>query len=273
MPNARDAHPDTRPHRILALGTTGSGKTTQLLTLPRPLFAYLFDPNALLSLQGHDIEYEEHLTTALPMAVKSLAKEKAGASDKSLLRGSDVYHLWEQSFEKRLREGYFEPFKTIALDSITTFLDLIMDRVLTINGRPGQWPQQDDYGPQMVAFTNVVRTLTGMGKIVYCTGHLMTQEDELTKRIFRQPIMTGRLREKIPLLFSDVLVFEAKTDIKGKVNYNIQTTPDSMTPTIRTAFKGVGSRVDVTLDFAKPLETQGIGGLILAERQRFQPEV
>ena len=54
MPNAAEAK-NIAPHTFLMLGPTGSGKTSQLLTLPGKKFAYLFDPNAILSLRGHDI--------------------------------------------------------------------------------------------------------------------------------------------------------------------------------------------------------------------------
>ena len=55
MPNAKDSHAKVA-HKILILGKTGSGKTTQFLTLPGKKFIYLFDPNAILTLQdGSDL--------------------------------------------------------------------------------------------------------------------------------------------------------------------------------------------------------------------------
>src|SRR3989304_7354481 len=109
---------------------------------------------------------------------------------------SEVYLAWEKDFDERLSTGFFDDFDVIAIDSITTLLDLIMDRILAINGRAGSWPQQDDYGPTMVTFTNIVRTLTGMGKMVYFTGHLSLEKDELSQQIYRVPVMTGKLKDK-----------------------------------------------------------------------------
>lgn len=265
MANAKDAH-DTAKHRILVLGDTGSGKTTQFLTLPGKKFAYLFDSNAVLSLRGYDVEYEEFLPDRLNLAASSLSKSKP--SDRASVKGSDLYQLWEQDFNKRLNEGFFDEFDWIAMDSCTTFLDLVMDRILTINGRFGEWPQQDDYGPQMIAFTNVCRSLTGMGKGIYMTGHLDMKQDELTKRIFRKPMMTGRLTTKIPLLFSDVFISEAEPDTKGGVIYKLQTVPDRMTTCVRTAIKGLDSFENVTVDFTKDPVGQGIGGLLLWEAKQ-----
>ena len=142
-----------------------------------------------------------------------------------------------------------------------------MDRILTINGRAGQWPQQDDYGPQMVAFTNICRTLTSLGKTVYMTGHLEMRQEDLSKRIYRQPMMTGRLRTKIPLLFSDIFVAEAQNDGKGNISHVFQTVPDKITTTVRTSIKGLDPYEDVTLDFSKPLEGQGLGHILALEKE------
>src|SRR5690606_24486000 len=118
-------------------------------------------------------------------------------------------------FNKRIDTGFFKDYDVICLDSATTFLDALMDRVLTINGRYGQVPQQDDYGPQMLAFTNVCRQCVALGKTLYMTGHVETKQDELTKRIYAQPMMTGRLRIKIPLLFSEIFIADA-VESQGK---------------------------------------------------------
>jgi hypothetical protein len=72
-------------------------------------------------------------------------------------------------------------------------------------------------------------------------------------------MMTGRLKTKIPLLFSDIFICEAENDGRGVVKHKIQTVPDRMTTTVRSSIKGLGSFEDVTIDFAKPLEGQGIG--------------
>lgn len=262
MANALDAHA-TAAHRILALGDTGSGKTTQILTLPGKKFCYLFDSNAILSLRGYDIEYEEFLPDRLNLAASSLSAKKP--SDKASVHGSNLYQQWEVDFNTKLSEGYFDSFDWICLDSITTFLDLIMDRILTINGRFGEWPQQDDYGPSMIAFTNVCRSLVGIGKGIYMTGHMEIKQDELTKRIFRKPMMTGRLVAKIPLLFSDIFVTEAEPGTDGKMVYKIQTTPDRMATCIRTAIRGLEPFEDVTVDFSQDPVGQGIGGILAWE--------
>lgn len=264
MPNAKDAH--NTAHRFLLLGDTGGGKTAQLLTIPGRKFAYLFDSNALPTLRGHDLDYEEWLPDQISLAVKSLSSKNPG--DQSKVAKSDMYLNWEKSFDDKVKSGFFEPYDVIAVDSATTLLDLIMDRVLTINGRFGQWPQQDDYGPQMMTFTSICRTLVSMGKTIFMTGHLDVRQDELTKKIFRRPMMTGRLQTKIPLLFSDIFYCDADTDNEGHSVYRLQTKPDRINTTIRTSIRGLEQFENVTIDFSQPVVGQGLGGILAWEQKQ-----
>lgn len=271
MPNAKDVQGTFAP-RILALGNTGAGKSAQFLTLPGKKFVYIFDPNTLGTLRGHDLDYEEFLAKPVSLDIKVLDKDKKRDQVMGAV-GSDVYMSWERDLAKKLDTGFFKNYQWIGLDSATTFLEIAMDRVLTINGRPGTFPQQDDWGPQMVAFTNTVRTLTGMGIGIYVTGHLQTaMQDEITQKIIQLPLMTGQLRVKIPLLFSDVFVFEGKTvrmqgSTQSSVQYTIQTVPNQRETPIRTAMRGLKPVEDVTIDWGKPVEGQGLGGIIVRDKQ------
>jgi hypothetical protein len=201
------------------------------------------------------------------MSAGSLSK---GKGDKTTDYASKLYVEWEKDIDDKLQSGFFDDYDVIGLDSATTLLDLIMDRILTINGRSGQWPQQDDYGPQMMTFTNIMRTLTGLGKTLFLTGHLETKEDKLTQRILRQPLMTGRLKTKIPLLFSDIFICEAANDGRGTVSYQLQTVPDRMTTCVRTAVKGLEPFEDVTIDFTQSPIGQGLGGILNWEKRQLE---
>lgn len=265
MANARDVTSDA-PKKILLLGDTGAGKTTQFLTLPGKKYAYLFDPNAKLSLRGHDVDYDEYLPDPINAAIKPLTKEKAG--DRPTATGSDVYLQFEREFNERLTNGFFEPYDWIAFDSATTLLDLMMDRVLTINGRYGHWPNQDDYGPQMVAFINLCRNITAMNKGIFVTGHLEDRQDKLTKKIGRQPMMTGRLIAKIPLLFSEVLGADCDVSSEGTPQYSLQTVKDKEFALVRTSIKGLEPFENVTIDFTKDPVGQGLGGILEWERKQ-----
>ena len=260
MSNAKDSAVTTT-RTILMAGDTGAGKTTQFLTLAGKKYAYLFDPNAIRSLRGYDIDYDEYLPSLVNTAIHSLTKEKGG--DKPSVKSSDVYVTFENEFNERLQNGFFDTYDWVCFDSATTLLDLMMDRVLTINGRFGQWPQQDDYGPQMVAFINICRNLTAMGKGVYVTGHLdQAKQDKVTKKVGRQLMMSGRLIAKVPLLFSEVFGADTSIDDKGQVTYLLQTVRGGDFSTVRTSIKGLNPTENVTIDFSKDPLGQGLGGIL-----------
>lgn len=270
MPNALSAAALTQ-HKILILGYTGNGKTTQILTLPGKKYVYIFDPNALNSLQGYDIDYDLFMPNQVGAAVKSLSKDRP--SDKSLAHSSDAYRIFEQEFNERLIAGFFTPYDWVCFDSATTLLDLIMDRVLTVNGRYGTWPHEDDYGPQMIAFTNICRSITAMGKQIFMTGHLETRKNKLTQKVATQPMMTGRLTQKIPLLFSDIFIASTDLDANGKSSYKIQTVPDEEMRTVRTSIKGLEPFESVTIDFSQDPLGQGLGGILNWEAKQLATRV
>jgi len=259
MPNASE-YKGRSPHKILVLAPTGHGKTSQFLTLPGKKFIYLFDPNAILTLRGHDVEYEEFLPDAIPLTVHSLSKEVNKAIPKTQMK-SKRYEEWENDFNQKMSTGYFDQFDWLGIDSCTTLLDLIMDRVLTLNGRYGQWPHEDDYGPQMITFKNLVREWTSLGKGIYFTGHLDIRQDQITKRVWENPMMTGRLRQQIPLMFSDIFSIVSEPDKDGKQQYLLRTTNDRTQQFHRTSMH-LDPFENVTIDWKQPVEGQGLGDII-----------
>lgn len=287
MPNALEVK-GLPPKKILLLGDTGNGKTTQFLTLPGKKYAYLFDPNALNSLRGYDVDYDEYLPTPVPAAVASLSKSTPGDKRSST---SSVYKLFESQFNERTQSGFFDKYDWVGFDSATTLLDLMMDRVLDINGRLGQWPHEDDWGPQMIAFTNLVRTLTAMNKNIFMTGHMQDKKNRKTGASKRQPMMTGQLATKIPLLFSEIFGCDVDVDNNGKIAYLLHTVPDGEFTVIRTSIKGLNPTENVTIKFfeayedevkghhrigdlnlSKPVSPvgQGIGGILNWERKQLK---
>jgi hypothetical protein len=267
VPNAKDLLDisDLGLPKFLLIGGAGSGKTSQLLTLPGKTFAYFFDPAALSAIRGADIEYEMFVPKVVSLAAQSLTKGKGDTKNLTIVDAAEMYPRWEADFEEKIKTKFFETkgITNIVLDSFTTFADIVMDRVLQINGRAGSWPQQDDWTSQMNTIRNVVRTITGqMNMICICTGHEETIQDELTHRIEHQILLTGKLKQRLPMLFSDIFHMEGSTDAQGKYKYTAQTRPDARNPSLRTSFRGLETVIDVTIgDFKNP-KAYGIGALI-----------
>lgn len=259
MPNAQLLSAPTT-HKILLLGDTGNGKTTQFLTLPGKKYMHIFDPNALRSLRGFDVDYDEYLADHIPAAIQSLSTKAGG--DNRTGNVSNAYKFFESQFNDRIKSGFFDQYEWIGFDSATTLLDLMMDRVLSINGRLGQWPHEDDWGPQMIAFTNLCRTVTSMGKNLFVTGHMQDKKNRKTGASKRMPMMTGQLAQKIPLLFSEIFGCDVDVDLQGKAVYLIHTVPDGEFTVVRTSIKGLNPTENVSIDWSKPVVGQGIGGIL-----------
>lgn len=295
MPNAKNAtEEDVGKPKFLLLGPSGSGKTSQLLTLPGKTFAYLFDPSALSTLKGYDIEYELFMPGRVNLGAVSLSKGKSDR--KTTDTSSDTYTRWEADIDKKLLPdenkyglterrvwvrdadteedsdaGHWEvleqpacwldQFDNIGFDSFTTFSDMVMDRILKINGRPGQFPQRDDWGGQMQTITNVVRTLVSMNKLLLFTAHEEFKQDNETSRMQNIIMLTGRLRVKLPLLFSEMLHMECAST-PTEVKYQMQTRPDRLNPAIRTSFRDLEMFHDVTISDWKNPTRFGLGKLL-----------
>lgn len=263
MPNARDLA-QSEQIRFLVAGYMGSGKTTQILTLPGRKFLYAFDPNALQTIRGHDIDYEAFLpeVTDLDISVKTL---KANVGDKP--QGGrrpepKTYIEWEADFESRLSDGFFNDYDWLCFDSFTNFLEIIMDRTQYLSGRLGKQPEQADWAAQMITCQNVWRVLASLKLSIYATAHLDLRQNDTSKKIYNHLMMTGRLRTRIPLLFNNVWTSHGDIDDKGKPVYEVQTVPDKEYPSIRSQF-ACNAYENVTVpSFTGDLTSFGIGGLL-----------
>lgn len=259
MPNAKDF--TRRNEKFLLIGPTGSGKTSQFLTLPGKKFMYIFDPNALNTLKGYDLDYELFTPEILNLNVHSLTK---GVKDsKGIPDEPQTYVKWEKDFEDKIRSGFFKDYNVLGFDSFTTFADMVMDRVLWLNGRFGKQPEQPDWSAQINTISNVFRTATSLNLILFATGHEELRQDEITKRIVNQVILPGKLRIKIPLLFSEIYHTKVEVDegVSGATKYLIQTKTDRYQSLARDTI-GLPTFVDVTItDWKKP-EEFGLGKIL-----------
>jgi GTPase SAR1 family protein len=262
MPSAKDFKGGNE--KFLVIGQTGSGKTSLFTTLPGKKFMYIFDPNALNSIQGQDIDYEVFTPDAVNRSVQSLSSKVI--SDKPTNKLEPLTYVeWEKDFEAKIESGFFNDYDVLGFDSITTFADLVMDRVMFINGRFGKQPMQDDWAAQINTLKNVFRSTTTLGIQFFATAHKDMKQDELTKKVFYQIILPGQLRVKLPLLFSEIYNCDVDVDASGKSIYKIQTKPDRFNPVARCTL-GLDQFVDVTIGQGDP--TQYGLGKILKEHPR-----
>lgn len=243
MPNAKDFKSGFE--KILAVGETGGGKTAGFKTLPGKKYGFIFDPNALNTLKGTDMEYETFFPDLLDINAITL---KAATRDTHIRAPEPQAYLdFETVFSSKLLSGELGDYDAILFDSMTTFSDLVMDRILYLNGRFGKWPEQADWTATMNTIANVLRTLVNINATVYVTAHTEFKQDEQTGRMRNIMSLIGRLRNKIPLLFSEVWQFSADTDSSGNTAWFVQTAPDRNCPYLRSTIQGLELFEDITI--------------------------
>lgn len=261
MPNAKDAPATVTT--ILNVGSTGSGKTSGFLTLPGKKFIYIFDPNALATLRGHNVEYEAFLPEHLDLDAVTL---KANTRDNLSKAPTPITYIeFERHIEEGMETNYFDQFDNIGLDSITTLQDVVMDRIMHLNGRFGKQPEMTDYVATTNTIIKIFRTLLSFNKLVYITGHIEYKQEEITSKMLNVMDFIGRLRRRLPILFSEVWLSYGDPDKEDKMHYFVRTQQDRYNPYLRCSSRFINPIEDVTIDWDKPLEGQGVGGLL--ERQ------
>lgn len=236
-----------RAKRILLVGGIGTGKTTLLGTIPGKTFIYAFDPAFEDAIEDRfpNVSYELFLPGVLDLGVKPLASKTK--KDQASPQTPTVYPRWVKHFEEASRSGFFDQFDTIGIDSCTTFLSAIMDRVQFLNGRLGKHPEQADYSVQMHTFLSAWRTLTGIeGKNIVGTAHEYKSVDLITKESSFDLLLTGRLRITLPILFSDVLLCKSQ-QAGSKRSFKLRTTGALGRTYLRCSVWDAPIELDVTL--------------------------
>jgi len=263
--NAKD---DTDPtnEKLLVVGPAGAGKTTQLLTLPGRKFMYFFDPNARRAVQGHDLDYVEMLPepSEVDWTLKAFNKDSRpsdkpkGTKEKEPL----VYQRWQDDINNRYDAGFFNNYNWIGVDSISLLVKAVMNRILFLNKRYGDVEDLSDYRVAGNKLAEIFVPITSLKNInLFCTGHLIERQNELTKKITVELDIPGASRSLLPKMFSHILELRSSRDDSQQYNMLTRSDPRGYQG-LRCAFHGVDPVIDVTIgNWSRP-EDFGIGAFL-----------
>jgi len=192
----------------IVYGYMGTGKTRLLGTARKPVLIHSFDP-------GGEKVLVDQIKTGEVMVNNSFQEENS--------KRPTAYRGWEKEFDRlRGTDGFFESIGTYAIDSVTTWSEALMNAILKENGRTAGTPQMQDYLVQINTLRDSIKLITSLPCDVILTGHVDSEKDEMTGRVSTGVMITGKLKEKLPLLMDEVYMTTSRESSKG-VEYTILT--------------------------------------------------
>lgn len=207
-------------YSAILFGKKGVGKTNCLRTAVAPILLFSFDP------QGHNVLRDEIDSGRVIPAL----------FEKEDPRKPHIFTDFDRMFTDMLKANLFEKIGTIAIDSITTLSEYIMLDVLRKANRLDSYPQQNDYPLQMSIIRKIVLEVTGTPCHSIFIGHTEQLKDDVSGLVQTVPELVGKLKNKIPLLFSEMYFVDAGFDDKGDRKTTFQTQGDKR----RTASSRLG---------------------------------
>jgi hypothetical protein len=118
--------------------------------------------------------------------------------------------------------------KTLVVDSATTTLSAGMEFILRMGNRMGQPPQLQDYGRLRTLSKEFVFQTFASNKNCIFIFHEQMEKDELTGRVWCNPMVIGKLAAEIPMHFDEVYHLEPNQGVGGKVEYRVLTKSTTM---------------------------------------------
>lgn len=204
--------------KVCIYGHSGAGKTCFASSFPGPIWVADFD--------GKISSAAAYLRSKNPKQLDSIDYEDFTYSPSSGgLRVFQKFSKCLNSIEAACAEGKMK-YKTVVLDSLTTFSDALMQDILAENPggkRPAPGvPALQDY----LIFNNYLKPILSRLLALPCNlvvvGHIAMDKDELTGEIHHKLALSGKLPELIPVLFQEV--YRAFTEVKdGATLFKLQT--------------------------------------------------
>jgi len=197
---------------FLGVGDYGTGKTFSLQTMPKPVLIHSFDPGGTDAIGWLIDDPEEPIH----------AETQFEAND---AENPVAYREWDNRFQDLYKSDFFEGIETFVLDSLTNFGEAIMREQLKKAGRVGQPPRQRDYQIQMLTLQDDVGMMVDVPCHFFMTAHIDLRKDQVSGKMETAPMVTGKLKTKLPSLFNEIWVYTTSQSSSG-TQYSVRLAPD-----------------------------------------------
>ncbi len=185
--------------KLLAYGPPGTGKTCGAAGFPGPILYFDFDGKVSSAARY----YAKDTELLHNIEVKSLGM---GLTQSPLVAFSNEVN----ALRKMQSEGIY-PYKTLVVDSITTFSAATLQHIIATNpgikGRvtaQGIMPDKPHYGVLLREFEKLIPGLLTLDMNVVMLGHIAEYRDDSTGSMVREVMCDGSFSSKIPIYFDEV---------------------------------------------------------------------
>lgn len=186
--------------KILLMGSPGAGKTCFAAGMPYPMLYLDFDNK----IDSAALFYREDKERLAQIDVRQLAKSISHNPIEELEKIISAELIPQE------RTGEMK-FKTLVLDSITTFSAATLRHIVDTNPgvqRPafkqGKQPGLQDFGILKREFAKLIPGLLALPCNVVMCAHVETYKDSNTGTILRTAMMDGSFAEELPIYFKEV---------------------------------------------------------------------
>jgi len=212
--------PRNQTFNCIIHGPIKVGKTSLVKTCVKPVLIHSFDPG------GTDV-LKARIASGEILANTSFEKEDPFKPM--------ACQLWEDDFNNLYRRGFFNHIGTYVIDSMTTWAQVIMYEVIRRAAAKkkdrscGDHPRKQDWMPQMAFIENYMRKFLSLPCHCILMGHSdQPTDDEGSPTGDKGIMITGKLRERVPALFSEIYYLRMKDfkketrELLVKPTYGIQ---------------------------------------------------
>ena len=197
---------------VLIMGLYGVGKTRFITTGRKPILIDSFDPNGTIVIEqllGDEIKKGNIL-------IRTFWNDSS--------KNPTEHERWEAIFQEDKESGFFNYFGTYAIDSFTTWLDAVANRVSYEMGRINN-PKNpklaiQDYPIIYDYAKDVVKSMSAFDCDFVVTAHLDRYQEDATGQLVTDIRTYKALRTELPLLFTEKYVLETKQVPRSEKNPN-----------------------------------------------------
>lgn len=200
--------------KLLLIGNEGTGKTNFIGTMPTPIYLFSFD-------KGYDT------LAGMPGITVGVCMDEDRYKPHAYADFKAKFDALRRGLKYKWPDGREEPYKTIAIDSLSFLSTLLYDHEQKINNSIDKAGGFGVWGNVKSKLQDIVNQAVLASEYFVCTALLETTKDDITGEIFFVPSMMGSMKNEVGAWFDAVFYMTVdKSLTDGTKKYNMLTVGD-----------------------------------------------